>query len=455
MLNKALDLLRTLGWGIVNFIYSLIDSLFDILREINALDIVNSVSNDSMFKNLYTGIMAIAVTLLGLFAIWTFVKKVLDSDEGMSFEQIIREIIKCGFLVLLSTFLLVQSSTLSIKLSGYTATSFTSNNMSLADNMLTQYITYTDSYKVSDEFKKEDISTYLKNDTFTNKKMYNDKFTTNDRWILPDEEEYKYSINWIMAIIIGGFFLYALFFSGMMLARRQIEFLFLFVASPIIIATSIGVKERRSALYQQLVSLILQGAVVMLIIGLSAILMKNIQETTFFANSDVKDMVIKSILYIGCGSFLLTGSHTVNRFIGGNVSANSGREQLMSLMSFGNTVKTGAVVGGLAGVGTGLVGAGLISSGVGKVGGNKLVENTGKAIANFGKNISANSESGSFKSSIGNTISKFGTSMSSKTPSRLGKSLRTSGYRKVGDAISTMDPTKNIYRRRYNSSRRI
>lgn len=455
MLNKALDLLRTLGWGIVNFIYSLIDSLFDILREINALDIVNSVSNDSMFKNLYTGIMAIAVTLLGLFAIWTFVKKVLDSDEGMSFEQIIREIIKCGFLVLLSTFLLVQSSTLSIKLSGYTATAFTSNNMSLADNMLTQYVTYTDSYKVSDEFKKEDISTYLKNDTFTNKKMYNDKFTTNDRWILPDEEEYKYSINWIMAIIIGGFFLYALFFSGMMLARRQIEFLFLFVASPIIIATSIGVKERRSALYQQLVSLILQGAVVMLIIGLSAILMKNIQETTFFANSDVKDMVIKSILYIGCGSFLLTGSHTVNRFIGGNVSANSGREQLMSLMSFGNTVKTGAVVGGLAGVGTGLVGAGLISSGVGKVGGNKLVENTGKAIANFGKNISANSESGSFKSSIGNTISKFGTSMSNKTPSRLGKSLRTSGYRKVGDAISTMDPTKNIYHRRYNSSRRI
>ena len=455
MLNKALDLLRTLGWGIVNFIYSLIDSLFDILREINALDIVNSVSNDSMFKNLYTGIMAIAATLLGLFAIWIFVKKVLDSDEGMSFEQIIREIIKCGSLVLLSTFLLVQSSTLSIKLSGYTATAFTSNNMSLADNMLTQYITYTDSYKVSDEFKKEDISTYLKNDTFTNKKMYNDKFTTNDRWILPDEEEYKYSINWIMAIIIGGFFLYALFFSGMMLARRQIEFLFLFVASPIIIATSIGVKERRSALYQQLVSLILQGAVVMLIIGLSAILMKNIQETTFFTNSDVKDMVIKSILYIGCGSFLLTGSHTVNRFIGGNVSANSGREQLMSLMSFGNTVKTGAVVGGLAGLGTGLVGAGLISSGVGKVGGNKLVENTGKAIATFGKNISANSESGSFKSSIGNTISKFGTSMSSKTPSRLGKSLRTSGYRKVGDAISTMDPTKNIYRRRYNSSRRI
>ena len=30
MLNKALDLLRTLGWYIVDFIYSLIDSLFDV-----------------------------------------------------------------------------------------------------------------------------------------------------------------------------------------------------------------------------------------------------------------------------------------------------------------------------------------------------------------------------------------------------------------------------------------
>ena len=147
MLNKALDLLRTLGWGIINFIYSLVDSLFDILKEINALDIVNSVADESMFKNIYTGIMAIAVTVLGLFAIWSFVKKVMDPDEGLSMEQIVKEIIKCGILVLMSTFLFVQCSNLSIRLSGYTATAFTSNNMSIGDNMLTQYITYTDSIK--------------------------------------------------------------------------------------------------------------------------------------------------------------------------------------------------------------------------------------------------------------------------------------------------------------------
>ena len=449
MLMKALDLLRTLGWGIVDFIYSMIDGLFDILKEINALDIVNSISDQNSFQKLYSGIFAIALTLLGLFSVWSFVKKVLDPDEGMSVQQIVKEIIKCGILIIMSTFMFVQCSNLSITLSNYTANSLSDNNVSLADNMLVNYVDYTEAYKVSDEFKKEDYAKAIQNDTFTKKKMYKDKFVTDAHFILPDEKEYKYKINWIMAIIVGGFFLYALFFSGMMLARRQIEFLFLFVISPIILATSIGNKDRRSALFQQLVSLILQGAVVMLIIILTVMLMKAIQGTTFF-HSAVKDTIIKSILYIGCGTFLLTGSQVVNRFIGGNVSANSGREQLMSMMGFGNAVKTGAVAGGLAATGTGLVGAGAVTSAAGKLGGNKLVQNIGKGISNFGKNISNKSPIGSTKSNIGNAISKFGNKVSNMTPSSLGKSMRTSGYRGIGDAISTMDPTKNIYRRRYS-----
>jgi hypothetical protein len=446
---KALDLLRTLGWTIVNFIYSMIDGLFDILKEINALDIVNSISEQNAFQKLYSGIFAIALTLLGLFSVWTFVKKVLDPDEGMSIEQIVKEIIKCGILIIMSTFMFVQCSNFSITLSNYTANSFSDKNISLSDSMLVNYVGFTDAYKVSDDFKNEDYKKAIENDTFTKKKMYKDKFVTDSHFILPDEKEYKYDINWIMAIIVGGFFLYALFFSGMMLARRQIEFLFLFVISPIILATSVGNKERRSALFQQLVSLILQGAVVMLIIILTVMLMKAIQSTTFF-NSAVKDTIIKSILYIGCGTFLLTGSQTVNRFIGGNVSANSGREQLMSMMGFGNAVKTGAVAGGLGATGAGLVGAGALTSAAGKLGGNKLVQNIGKGISNFGKNISNKSPIGSPKSSIGNAISKFGNKVSSMTPSSLGKSMRTSGYRGIGDAISTMDPTKNIYRRRYS-----
>lgn len=453
MLMKALDLLRTLGWGIISFIYSLIDSLFDILKEINALDIVNSVSNESMFTKFYTGIMAIAVTVLGLFAIWTFVKKIMDPDEGLSTEQIVKEIIKCGLLVIMSTFLFVQSSSFSINLSGYTSTVFTSNNVTIGDNMLTQYVTYTDSYKASDEFKKDDYAKAIQNDTFTNKKMYNDKFVTDAHWILPDEKEYKYSINWIMAILVGGFFLYALFFSGMMLARRQIEFLFLFVISPIIFATSVGNKQRRGAVFEQLVSLILQGAVVMLIIGLTALLMKSIQGTTFFTNSTIKDVVIKSILYIGCGTFLLTGSQVVNRFIGGNVSANSGREQLMSMMGFGHAMQTGAIAGGVGALGIAKVGAGATSSIAGKLGGNKLVDSIGKSISNFGRSVAGNHAVNSPMNKIGNAITKFGGGVQKHTPSAIGKNMRTSGYRNVGDAISTMNPTRNMYRSRYNGRR--
>ena len=84
MLNKALDLLRTLGWYIVDFIYSLIDSLFDVLKSLNAFDIVNSIAKNSIFSNFYTGVIAIALTLLGLFTITRFIKKVLNPDEEPS-----------------------------------------------------------------------------------------------------------------------------------------------------------------------------------------------------------------------------------------------------------------------------------------------------------------------------------------------------------------------------------
>ena len=447
MINKALDLLRTLGWAIINFIYSLIDSLFDILKEINALDIVNSVSGESMFKKLFSGIFAIALTLLALFSIWNFIKMIIDPDEKSEPLQVVKEIFKCGFLIMLSTFLYIQASNLSINLSGYTSTAFSSNNMSLGDNMLVEYVSFSEAYKESDEFKNEDYSKYIKNNDFTNKKMYNDKFVTNSRWILPDEEEYKYEINWIMSIIIGGFFLYALFFSGMMLARRQIEFLLLFVISPVIFATSVGNKERRNAVYQQLASLILQGAVVMIIIGLSAFIVKSVQNTIFFTNAPVKNMAIKSILYIGCASFLLTGSQIINKFIGGNMAAAAGREQLMSMIGFGKALKTSGVASGLALSGGGLAAGGAALSGLGMLGGNRLMEGIGKSISNFGRNLGLSNNR--LKSGIGNAISKFGTKTQNATPSNLGKYVRGVGYRNIGDAIGTLDPSKNIYRRRY------
>ena len=374
---KALDLLRRLGWAVIDFIYNLIDTLFNILKELNLYDIVDSVSDNTIFKNFHSGIIAIAITLLALFIAWRFVMKILEPEEGLSTQQIVMEIIKCSVLVLMSVFLFTQANTLSMKLSGYTSNIFTSNGTTLSDSMLTMYVNHSEGYKASDEFKNEDIGANIKNDKFTKKRMFNDKYVTNSRWILPDEKDYKYDINWIMAIIVGGFFLYALFFSGMMLARRQIEFLFLFLISPIVFATSIGNKQRRSAVIEQLVSLMLQGAVVMMIIGITVIVMQSINSTTFFANSTFKDMALKSLMFIGCGTFLLTGSQVINRFIGANVSANSGREQLMSLMSYGHTMSMATHVGSNALTGAGAFGLGVASSAVGKVGGNKVVNKVG------------------------------------------------------------------------------
>ncbi len=465
MLLKALDLLRTLGWGIIHFIYSLIDSLFDILKGLNAFDIINSVSGDSNFVTFQKSVIAIAVTLLGLFAITRFAKKIIDPDESMSSEGIVKEIIKCGILIIMSTFLFVQASTFSIKLAGFTSNIFSSGGTTLSASMETMFIDYSDGYKDSDEFKGEDIAKNVKNGHFDGKKMYNDKYVTSSRWILPDEKDYKYSINWIMAIIVGGFFLYSLFFCGMMLARRQIEFLFLFVISPIVFATSIGNKERRNAVVQQLVSLMLQGAVIMLIISLTAIVMGQINETTFFSNA-FKDIVIKSIMYIGCGSFLLTGSQVVNRFIGGNVSANSGREQLMAMMGFGQAMGGIATTGGLAAAGAGLMGAGAIVKGTSKVGGvgNSALGKVGQAVSNFGSKIGGDGSSyggiGSNLKMVGdymqassnlrrNNVDSKGQAHSQSRLSRFGSGMMNAGSNAMASAMQSIAPTRTMYRRRY------
>ena len=471
MLNKALDLLRVIGWGAIDFIYSLIDSLFDIIRQLNSFNIIDALSENSIFKNLHSSIIIIAITLFGLFTVWTFIKKVMEADEGPTILQIGKDILKCGSFILLSTFLFSQVANFSIQLSGFTANLFKNNDTKLSDSMLELYVDYSDGYKVSDDPKIDynKLHKHIADDTFTNSKEYNDKYVTNERWILADEKEYKYKINWIMAVIIGGFFLYALFFSGMMLARRQIEFLFLFIISPIVFATSVGNKQRRSAVIEQLVSLTLQAAVVMLIINLTALVMQAVNDTTFFSNT-FQNIVIKSLMFIGCGSFLLTGSQVVNRFIGGNVSVNSGREQMMSLMGFGQTLASVGSAGSLAASGAGLMGLGAITKGAGSLGisGNKIGAGLGGALASFGNKIKSSSTGNTALSTIGSKLSGFGSRMklnannrmnnknkegltTKSIPNRLhnfGNRMLSSGHDSIQTAIDTIIPVRNMYRRR-------
>lgn len=65
---------------IVQFIFGLIDSLFEILKGLNSYDIINSVSDNKNFVLFQKGVIVIAATLLGLFAITRFTKKVIDPD---------------------------------------------------------------------------------------------------------------------------------------------------------------------------------------------------------------------------------------------------------------------------------------------------------------------------------------------------------------------------------------
>ncbi len=431
MLLKALDLLRELGWGVISLIYNFIDAIYDIINKINELDIVGTMAENSTFSNFYNAVIVISLTVFGLFVIWQFAKKVIEPDEGPSINQIVTEVFKCGALILLSTFLFVQVSTFSIQLSGYVSTIMSvDKNTTLGSELLINYVDYSDDYKNSDKFENDDYETQIRNGSFSSYQHYNDKYTVKDRLIRSDERDYKYKIQWIMAIICGGFFLYALAFSSIMLARRQVEFLFLFIISPVVYATSVCNKQRRGALIEQLVSLTLQSAVVVLIINITALLTIQINATTFFSNV-FQNMITKSLLYVGCATFLLTGSQTINRFIGSNVSANSGREQLMSLMGFGKMAGgVGRVAGGAA------LGAGLVGAGATLKGGNYLAQKSGiaGAVGNASNNLLQRAGMGmaSFGNSFGSTMLPDGSTMSSSNPMTravqgVGNSIRSHG----------------------------
>ena len=86
--------------------------------------------------------------------------------------------------------------------------------------------------------------------------------------------------------------------------------------------------------------------------------MQEISVTTFFSNSFM-NITTKVLLYLGCATFIMTGSQVINRFIGSNVSAASGREQLMSLMGYGKMAGIGATIGAGATLGGALLGTGV------------------------------------------------------------------------------------------------
>ena len=223
-----------------------------------------------------------------------------------------------------------------------------------------------------------------------------------------DGEDYFFNYNWVFGILIGVIFLFAIGFSVIMLGRRQLEIAFLMLIAPLVFATSVGRREQRSALYQQLVSLVLQAGALLLLIGLTSIMFNAIQNS-----SDINSLpyftkiVAQSVLYLGCAMMLLTGSTTLNRFIGENVSANSGRDMMLAMRG---------MFGGI--VGAGALGVGAIKSAKGIT---KGAIRSGKGMAQVSSGLKKMGEAGML--SVAGKNSKLNDAVSKGMTDKLGKGL--------------------------------
>lgn len=391
---SVLDILRGLGMGIVNIIFKTIDVLYDVAHSINSLNFIEMLKNvdNSPFTKIFNAFFILAFALLFLFSVWKLTFRILDADNNdQPLFELVKEIIKCGFLIF-SVYLIFNTTiNLGIGLSNAIYNNFNENNSTIGDKMKTAYLSINEAcYKVDGGDKvdaknvkdlQDKLSGYANTSSAKTMKDFeklirNDTITASDvsdsgafsfrcniykPGIWNDSEDYAFNYNFLFGIVIGAIFLFAVGFSVLMLGRRQLELAFLMVISPLVIATSIGRKEQRSALYQQLASLVLQAGAIMLLIGLTSIMFNAIQNSADINKLNYFTKVVaQSVLYLGCAMMLMTGCTSLNRFIGDNVSANSGRDMMMAMRGLGGGIATAA------GVGIGAVGAaaGIAKGGV-------------------------------------------------------------------------------------------
>ncbi len=400
----VLDILRGLGIGIVDILYSTIDTLYEVAQKVNSINFIQLLENmdNSPFTKIFNAFFVLSFVVLLLFAVWKITFRILDADnnEQPLFETV-KEIIKCGFLIFCIYLLFNTSINLGINLSNAIYNNFNENS-SIGDKMKTAYLSVNDScYKIDggedtdkenvDDLKDkldgyvdlssvntmEDFEKLIRNGTLTETHIsdsgafsYRCGIYKPGKW--NDGEDYAFDYNFIFGIVMGVIFLFAIGFAVVMLGRRQLEIAFLMTISPLVIATSIGRKEQRSALYQQLTSLVLQSGAMMLLIGLTSIMFGAIQNSEVINSmSYFTKIVAQSILYIGCAMMLLTGCTSINRFIGDNVSANSGRDMMMAMRGLTTSI-----------AGAGALGIGALKAGKDTIkGGFK----SGKGIGNIAK----------------------------------------------------------------------
>lgn len=371
--------------AIINIIFSTIDTLYDVAQKINSLNFIQMLENieNSPFTKIFNAFFILSFIVLLLFSVWKITFRILDADNNETpLFEMIKEIFKCGILIFCVYLIFNTSINIGINLSNSIYNSFNTSESTIGDKMKSAYMTINESCYVidggesTDKENVDDLKEYLngyasvgsvttmedfegliRNDTITASDIsdsgaFSYRCTIYKPGIWNDSEDYAFSYNFLFGIVIGVIFLFSIGFAVLMLGRRQLELAFLMVISPLVIATSVGRKEQRSALYQQLASLVLQAGAMMLLIGLTAVMFNAIQNS-----ADINSLgyftktVAQSILYLGCAMMLMTGCTSLNRFIGDNVSANSGRDMMLAM---------GGLAGGIAtagSLGMGLLGA--------------------------------------------------------------------------------------------------
>ena len=154
--------------------------------------------------------------------------------------------------------------------------------------------------------------------------------------------------------------------------------------------------------------------------------MQQINDTTFFTNT-FQNITTKALLYLGCATFILTGSQVINRFIGANVSAASGREQMMSLMGYGKMAGTVGAIGGATALGGGLLATGGAMK-AGKGVASSALSNVGLALGSYG---AVDSSTGGTQTRMQKMASALGTKMYST-----GQKMSHSNSKKNGFSAS-------------------
>ena len=400
---SVIDIFRGLGVSIIKLIYSTIDVLFDVANKVNGLNMIEALKNieNAPFTKIFNAFFILAFLLLLLFSIWKVSFRVMDAEQSeQPLFETIKEIVKCGFLICCVYFLFNTSINLGINLSSAIYNSFNTSTSSIGEKMQSAYLQINDAcYRrqgSEDDDKKnvqdlkeqlegitnttgintmEDFETVIRNENLNVSQIvdagaFNYRCKIENQGFWAGNEDYAFNYNFFFGIVIGIIFLYCIAFAVIMLGRRQIEIIFLMVIAPVIIGTSVGRKEQRSALYQQLTSLILQAGAMMLMIGLTTLIFDVIQNSDVINSmSYFTKTVTQSILYIGAAMMLLTGSSALNRFIGENVSANNGRDMIMAMSGIKGGLMTASHVGMKLGTtGKEIASGGFTSSkGIGKV----------------------------------------------------------------------------------------